>query len=375
MMVRCLVMVAAIGFGQQSVFGQVPQVPVASGDSVTTLVVAPSVSADSGGAVAPSFSEKAPLALPFLGSKAALRVFALESCRSAFLELQSPGMANPSWANGVGWSSPLKESDLLHQFNSMEITVSMVNVEDYVHASGRLCNESGRALFKAESWAKPESVKGGGYELPKMWFWFTMETVVPIKVDRSITSARFRHVGADGRTVGEPFNLIVENGYVDFRSDLAGQGLLELWDRNGNQSVYDLRNGGVQVSVNEVHYPGSQSTVDGLYTFTNPPEITWEAWSWNGIGRNPAFEVTITISGWVPVKVHSNEGAVAIGYKVKAMGQTNWDTYPVVAPSTIGLIPLVPGVWYIIPVWNESEFAEPEPQVPQVPIFIGGGKG
>lgn len=317
-------------------------------------------------------SKSMPVSMPFLTSKAALRTFAIESARSTFLELQSPGMVDPSWSIGTGWPAPLKEADVLNEFNRMQITIPMANIEDYVHATARICNVDGRPLFRGESWAKPELVKGG-YVLPQMWFWFAMETVIPIKLNRSVTTVRFRHVGADGRTIGEPINLRVQNGYLDFQSDLAGQGILELWDNSGKPTEYDLRNGGKQVPVQQVLYAGSQSMIDGLYSFTDPSEINWQAWSWNGVGQNPAFEITMTTKNWVTLNVFSNEGAVPVGFHVRLMGNTDWVYYPVVAPSKVGQVPLNPGVFYIVPVWNETEFAEPEPQVPQsTPVMIDG---
>ncbi len=311
-----------------------------------------------------------PMGLPMLSSKAALRIFAIESARATFLELSSPGMINPSWSTGTGWSDSLKVQEVLNHFNALKITIPMANVEDYVHATATINTLMGRTLFTAESWSKPSLVKGG-YELPQMWFGFTIAKFVPVKLDRSIHTARARYINDYGQTVGDPINLDVVNGELEFQSDLAGQVILELWDNNANAYEYDLRQpDGRRINVEQVAYNGSMSYLDGVYGLTDPSTIDWNVWSWNGIGQNPAFEVTVTAKGWLPISVHSNEDATAIGYLLRAKDAADWTQYPVATGAKFGQLPMLPGVWYIVPVWNPSEFKEPAPD-----IGGGGGKG
>jgi len=360
--------VTVLVISAQCMFGQSVAVGGGGGNSVSEET-----------AVAASSTEEAivvseasmPTALAFLSSKAALRTFALESARNISLDLDSPGLLYGS-GYGTGWSSALREQQILNQFNSITFVVEVVNVADYVHAKASIKNSDWEDLFTAEAWQVPTLGKGG-YELPQMYFWFSMKDIIPFKVGRSITQACFRYLDENGRTIGQPIILNVINGKVYFKSDLAGQGILELRDKYGKAYEYDLRNGGVHLPVEFVAYSGSQSWVDGLYSFTDPSAINWQVGSWQGVGQNPAFEVTIISGkGWLPVKVYSNEGAFAIGLNMRAMGTTNWISYPIVNPSQGGQLPMMPGTWYIVPVWNPAEFREPEPSESGMVIPVGG---
>jgi hypothetical protein len=340
-----IVTISLIASGQ-SMFGQVP----VTGDS-------------GGGGAVPTTISKMPPSLPMLTSKAALKTFAIESARSAFLELKSPGMVNPSWSTGAGWLTSMRAVDVLAQFNALKITVPMANIEDYVHAIGTIQNQMGKILFTADSWSRPVSIKGG-YELPQMWFGFVIAKNIPIKFDRSIRSARARFINEQGQTVGNPIEFNVVNGEVDFQGDLAGGIILELRDQDGNVFEYDLRQeNGPQINVEQVAYNGSASYIDGMYDFTDPTVIDWQVWSWNGIGQNPAFEVTMTSKGLLPVGTHSNEGALATGFYVRAMDSANWQFYPLVPEKKFSQLPLNIGVWYIVPIWNPNDFREPDPDM------------
>ena len=320
-------------------------------------------------------ADKMPTALAFLGSKAALRAFARESARSANLNINSAGMQG-TWGTGSSWDSPKSQEQILSIINAWRFTFTMENPADSVQATTEIKNSDWETLFSAESWRTPQLVSGSSYRLPELYFHLTLADIIPFKVDRSVQWGQIKYLNDDGRTI-TTVDLVVRNGKVYFRSDLAGKGILVLHNNDGRTFLYNLRNGGVQVPVASVQYMGSSSWIENMPWFNNPSTINQQVWSWNGVGQNPTFDVNMDSSAWVSFRTYSNEGAEAIGFQVRPQGGTNWTFYPVVLPAKYVPIQLTPGTSFIIPVWNPDEFKEPEPYIPEngTPVGFFDGKG
>ena len=238
-----------------------------NGDTGTTIVVPAS---------------RMPTTLAFLGSRAALRAFARESARSANLNIESTGMQG-SWGTGSSWESPKSQKQILSMVNAWRFTFTMDNPLDYVHATAEIKNSDWDTLFSAEAWRTPETfdspVTDPAYRLPELYFHFTLADLVPFKVDRSVQWGQIKYLNDDGRTI-TTVDLVVKNGKVYFRSDLAGKGILVLRDDTGSIFLYSLRNGGVRVPVANVQYMGSSSGIDQMPWFNNPSTIDQQVWSW-----------------------------------------------------------------------------------------------
>lgn len=378
MLVSLSVTLLAIG-----AFAQPATQPSGSDDqgvvSTSPISVASGGGSSGGSIVVPA--SKMPTTLAFLTSPAALRAFAVESARQAYLNLESAGMQG-SWGTGSGWESPQTSRAILETINGWRFAFNMQNPKDYVHATAEIKNADWDTLFSAETWQTPEAfdspVTDPAYRLPQLYFYFRMAELIPFKVDRAIQWAQIKYLNDDGKTI-TTVDLDVRKGKVYFRSDMAGKGILVLQDNNGNTFLYNLRNGGVRVPMSRIEYTGSQSWIDGVVTYKNQQVINHKIWSYNGVGQNPTLEVSLSATVSVHVRVYSNEGAQAIGFQVRMQDSTNWNYYPAASTGEASIPIGEPDrVHYIVPVWNPDEFKDPEPYIPEkgygpVPVYPGKG--
>jgi len=312
-------------------------------------------------------STNMPAALPFLSSRAALRAFAIESARQTNLELKSPGMEGTWGTGGPQWEGPQRAETILNTINEWRFTFEMENPADFVEATAEIKNSEYDTLFSAKSWGKPETYdspdRDPAYRLPELFFYFELEKLIPFKVDRSIQKGQIWYLSEDGKTL-KKVDITVKNGKVFFKTDFAGKAFLILWDNQGNKFIYNLRNEGRRIPITRVDYKGSRSYIENLVTYNNPSIIDQQVSSRDGVGENPTLEINMDSGATVSIRARSNEGAIAIGFQVRAQGSTNWVYHAVVHPGYFPL-PLIRGTSYVVPVWNENEFKEVEPFIPE----------
>jgi hypothetical protein len=331
------------------------------------------------------FAANAPADLKFLSSRASLRAFAGEQSRYANMNMYSKGFAyNDSIGLGWSWDTPYTMPQIREELGRWQYAVSLINPADRIRVNGNIYNAEGDMMFQSyDSYITPEliSEKGGAeYRIPRPYLSFRMADRIPFRLDKSIKWARVSFLGEDGQTVFVADLETDGNGKFWINPNLAGAGMVELHDNVGATYVYDLHQGGIRTEMYGAQFDGPYAWVDGMYSFENPDNITFTIYSWRGQGENPTFEINMTEKSNVGLSLKTREGALPIGYNIRKQGDALQEWQSVVVPKeSAGAInvPLGPGVYYIVPIWNPEEFRESVywGEKGGTPVVNGGGGG
>ncbi len=253
--------------------------------------------------------------------------------------------------------------DAATQFN-----VSYLNSADYVFVWSQLFDASGAELFYGGSAARAVAAPSG-YVLTPIKRELYVAWQVPIDVGKNIVSAKEIVTDPLYGTTNAVVPLTVVNGLLQYQSDLSGKGILVLTAIDGTQMAYDLTNHGVRIQVVTV-LATTQTTIHGIAVLKNPTVIDTMFQSYQGVGESSAFEVTMTNAGIVNAAVYTSEGALPLGYWVRAPGDTQATFFPLVGGKYSVPLSLKVGTTYIIPDWDSSQFRESDPYIEGV-----SGKG
>lgn len=315
--------------------------------------------------------------LYFLASKSALRSYAIEQARTAQIQMYCNSQVQYPLGQGVILPTNHTSLDIIRFFTNTPMSVTILNLKDYVWLNGWVSNPDGDILFYASSVSYP-TLGAGGYRVP-FYALITLSSSIPVKFDKAVDSAQFLDVDStSGQTTWSQY-LGVYGNKVYFNSDYAGHGYLIVTMKDGTKRSYDLGNGGAQMQGTLVSGLVSSASIENLVSYSNTLSLVSDVIpSYNGIGQNKTYEFvqnynTNLVSGVVlAFAITTSEGYSPLGYWVRQSGTPLWQFKPAAtnANTTINFGPV--GTWYVIPEWDDSQFREPDP-VP--PWYYGGATG
>ncbi len=322
--------------------------------------------------------------LPMLRSKDALRTYALEQSANVAASINA---SLPVGNNSYGYV-PVEEataSGISHTIRGMNLSVDVANPNDSLFVWAGAYNADGDPLFTG--YHQFSLVNGkGGYALPPDYgdVTLTLFDNIPIKVNNA-RSAILAILGPDGKTQME-YSLNVQNGKVYFPRQLAGtNALLAVYTSGGkgDASGWLYWNVGNGTSVQPEHFNVTlKSTIQGVVSAVDQGEIFVSVPTTNSVGYNLTLELrstsvarTLSLASF-----QTTEGKWFRGAWIRKAGTSDWswnnalpDVYPGGKQVMAVYVYQTTGVYYVVPVWNDGDLAEPAD--PWYPPYYGGGKG
>ncbi len=332
---------------------------------------------------------QAPATLSFLTSKAALRAYAVEQATNASIQVYAESQVSTQPVmTTTAFPTKHTSQDILSFFNGSSPSITIVNPMDTVYTWASVVNADGDQYFYASAQSLPVATNNI-YSLSPVTLTLVLDDWIAVSFGKSVSSATLLYVDPNsGQTTGSQYLSSYINK-IYFPTASAGNGYLVVNFTDGTSVNYDLRTG-TQVPNISLAQKVSSSSIDGLIYFTDPLNIVdIGISSVNGIGENHTYEVSISHSALlgddvlrtpIPVFAATTEGAVAVGFWVRLQGNTSWQFssanvqanipgFTFAQGTMMAQIPFHAGTYYIVPVWNPTDFAEPTPVAP------GGGKG
>ncbi len=317
--------------------------------------------------------------LPMLRSKDALRTYALEQSANVAASINA---SLPVGNNSYGYV-PVEEataSGISNTIRGMNLSVDVANPNDSLFVWAGAYNSDGDPLFTGNHQFKLENAKGG-YALPTDYGDVTLALYdeIPIRIDGA-QSAQLTIQNGNGETQFGT-SLRVYNGKVYFPRQLAGTNailsVMTLVGGKGGGTVeqwlyWNVGNGS---SIKPEHFAVNlKATIQGIVSVTDLANVEVAVPTTNGIGNNLTVEYKSTGKAYVGASFYTTEGKWFTGAWIRKAGTSDWVPYT----ATIGggsvfiNIPMLPGIYYIVPTWNPGDLTEPAD--PYYPPY-GGGKG
>jgi len=315
--------------------------------------------------------------LPMIRSKDALRTYAAEQLSQATASIST---SLPAGTNTYRYV-PLASSSvggLIAAIKGMTLSVDIANPADglFTWATGN--NSDGDTLFFGYN--SFNLVQGnGGYSLPDGYgkVTLTLANTVPIKIPGS-QYAIIDILDSNGNTTAE-YKVDVYNGKVYYPRQLAGTNaiLAVLVGDGRTQGTWKFWNATTGGAVQESHYSISLNpSVSGITSLTNSNVIIAVP-THNSFGTNQTVELTSTVKQRIPtVSFYTTENKWFIGAWVRKAGSSDWSLFqPTTNPATDLVsfsLDLLPGVYYIVPIWSAGDLDEPAD--PYYPPYYGEGE-
>ena len=310
--------------------------------------------------------------LPMIGSKDALRTYALEQAANVAASIST---SLPVGNNSYGYV-PVSEataSGISNTIAGMNLSVDVANPNDSLFIWAGAYNSDGDPLFTGYNQFNLVLGKGG-YALPADYGNITLGLYdnIPIKVNGA-QQAIVDILGPNGQTEAE-YSLNVQNGKVYFPRQLAGtNAILAVFTNSatagspGGWAYWNVGNGS---SIQSQHFNVTlNSPIQGIVSFTDA-NVFVTVPTTNSIGNNLTAEFKATGKELVSVSFWTTEGKWFKGAWVRKAGTSQWQQYIAVVDKSAGMmdfaLPITAtGIYYIIPVWSAGDLIEPaDPLLP-----------
>lgn len=313
-----------------------------------------------------------------IGSYAELRAYAAEESHMAATGMYSSSGVEYGYYS-TSWQEPRSSETIVGSIRGAVVNLTVANIKDPVNMYMQVYNNDYDVMFHGEKSGFITNV-GGIWKLPDDFGAIRMEMneFIPIRIPHA-TYAYLRYTDRNGQTTGYE-EVRVYNWKVYFQSARADTTNATLWihrydDQNFTNLptlVYQTHSGGGLVPLTSVTTM-VQPSINGMRYFHNTENVVMGVPSTNKVGVTPTVELELTwgVTESINILVYS-DGAIPIGYKIRPRGGDEWYFFEKTGPLPWLTIRLAPGFYYIVPVWNESEFKEaPRPYSPP----YGSGKG
>ena len=332
----------------------------------------------------------APEDLGMLQSEEALRTYALEQSSKVGASIYAPLSVGDN-ANSYVALSENSVAGIISTVKAMSLSVDVPNPKDFLCTWVGVYDASGNILFTGtKSYYLVPS--GSSYVMPPDYGDVVLEMCedIPITISGA-QSAMVDILGSDGRTTSE-YSLNIWNNKVFIPRKLCGtNAIIAVWTGDPNESIpvgssvgsnrgwiyWNIGNG---KWIQPTHFGVNLNpSVKGIASFLDQ-NVYVPVTTSNGVGNNMTAELKATKIGWSTYSVSfwTTEGKWCKSAWVRKTGEKNWVQYTPHFEAVHGMMSfsllVQPGVYYIIPVWNNGDLVEPfDPWTP--PYGNGGGKG
>ncbi len=316
--------------------------------------------------------------LSMIRSKDALRTYALEQSSiaraSIYTSLYDTG--NDSYKSVR--VSESTAAGIISTIHGMDLSVNVVNPNDPLYIWAGVYNADGDELFFCYRQFYLMNGKGG-YTLPPDYGNITLNLSenIPIKVNNA--QSAFIDILDDNGNSKDRHSLYVQNGKIYFPRQLAGTNAIVGVYISGVKGVdsswqyWNVNNGS---KVNPEHFGFAlKPSIRGVVSIADADSIQVAVRTENGIGDNITAEYKSTSKAWVGASFYTTEGKWFIGAWVRKAGSSDWTYYKaVVGGKSVSVnIPMLQGIYYVVPNWNDGDLIEPAD--PYYPPYEEEGKG
>lgn len=316
--------------------------------------------------------------LPMLRSKDALRTYALEQSANAVASINAALPVGNETYGYVPVESPTAVG-ISNTIRHINLSVNVANPNDYLYIWAGAYNSDGDPLFTGYHQFKLVNGRGG-YALPPDYGDVTLALYdeIPIRIDGA-NQAQLTIQNENGETqLGT--SLRVQNGKVYFPRQLAGTNAILSVRVEGGKGDAPERwlywNVNTGSHIQPEHFGITlKATIQGIVSVTDN-NVMVPVPTTNSIGQNLTAELKVTANRNVLSSFWTTEGKWFVGAWVRKAGTSQWQYYAATAFKDAGvmgfLISAQPGIYYIIPAWNDGDLIEPAD--PWYPPY-GEGKG